>query len=358
MSAIEDLSPRRVDLSEYLNGNYKPPSPSVGAERDDGLNMLYPGRWHSCIALTTAGKTWWALWHAVALMRDGKKVVYAHFEESSPSGTLARLRLMAPDLTDKQILARFVWLDCSLRWEPDEFGGLLPRGTGLVVLDGINAACAKHGWGVDKPDAVGHYRNMFVTPAVNQGIAVLSLGHPVKDRTRQTERHGFGSSAWLDEVDGVGFRMEAGKKTPIRKGSKGYSALYTVKDRYGEVERYGRSSESRESGWYYMGAFTIDNRHNRVDAHLTEPKDEDVIADGVDALAASIVTFLETVEGQRFSSARALIEMMRDAEISFNDKNIGPALKVLQKRGELEWPEVSGRKSRPGWLVATALDEI
>ena len=43
--------------------------------------------------------------------------------------------------------------------------------------------------------------------------------------------HGFGSTAWLDEVDGVGFRMVPSKH-PMVIGGKSYSELYVVKDRY------------------------------------------------------------------------------------------------------------------------------
>ena len=47
--------------------------------------------------------------------------------------------------------------------------------------------------GPDGPEAVGEYRGLFVTPTVKAGASALSLGHPVKDRTRQGERHGFGA---------------------------------------------------------------------------------------------------------------------------------------------------------------------
>jgi hypothetical protein len=262
---------RRVDLLPFLNGTYVPPPPSVGGERDDNRQLLYPGRWHTLIAPTASGKSWFAVWHVVAELRRGNTVAYAHFEEHSPAGMVARIRAVAPDLTVEDLADRFVWLDCSTAWGGSEFAGALPNRLALVVLDGIVAACSQHGWVADKPEAVGGYRSRFVTPATKAGAAVLSLGHPVKAKDRQTERHGFGASAWLDEVDGAAFRLEA-SKSPIRRGERGYSALFSVKDRYGEVELSGRL-DSRRDAWFYLGAFTVDSSgmSGTAPTYLTAP---------------------------------------------------------------------------------------
>jgi hypothetical protein len=233
--------------------------------------LLYPGRWHTLVAPTAAGKSWFAVWHVVAELRRGNVVGYAHYEEHNPAGMVDRIRSVAPELTIDDLIARFVWLDCSRAWKSEEFAAALPDRPALLVLDGIVAACSQHGWVADKPEAVGSYRERFVTPATKAGAAVLSLGHPVKARDRQTERHGFGASAWLDEVDGAAFRLEAAKN-PIRRGRRGYSALYSVKDRYGEVELHGQA-DARRDGWFYLGAFTVDSspEARNISAHLTAP---------------------------------------------------------------------------------------
>lgn len=274
---------RRVNLAPFLDGTYSPPPPSVGGDRDDNHQLLYPGRWHTLIAPTAAGKSWFGIWHVVAELRRGNTVAYAHFEELSPAGTLDRIRAIAPDLAIEDLEKRFIWLDCSMRWKgAAEFAATLPMGN-LVVLDGIVAACSQHGWIADKPEAVGEYRALFVTPAVKTGAAVISLGHPVKAKDRQTERHGFGASAWLDEVDGAAFRLEA-SRSPIRRGRHGWSTLFSVKDRYGQVEINGRQ-DSRRDGWYYLGAFTVDSSASldNTTAHLTAPssaEDTTVAPDG------------------------------------------------------------------------------
>jgi hypothetical protein len=262
---------RRVNLLPFLNGTYTPPPPSMGGSRDDNQQLLYPGRWHTLVAPTAAGKSWFAVWHVVAELRRGNVVAYAHFEEHSPAGMVDRIRSLAPELTVEDLVDRFIWLDCSSTWKAEEFAAALPERMSLMVLDGLVAACSQHGWVADKPEAVGAYRSLFVTPAVKTGAAAISLGHPVKARDRQTERHGFGASAWLDEVDGAAFRLEA-SKNPIRRGRRGYSALFSVKDRYGQVELAGIPDTKRE-GWFYLGAFTVDSSPTvaNTTSHLTAP---------------------------------------------------------------------------------------
>ena len=359
MEAIEAQEPPRrsrvVNLVPFLDGTYVPPTPSVGALRQDHVRMLYPGKWHTVIGLTTAGKSWLALWHALDEIRRGNTVAYAHFEETSPAGTIARLRALG--CPDDAIRDRFVWLDCSTRWEPGEFAAALPEGVALVVLDGINAACSQHGWPVDKPEGAGNYRARFVTPATIRNAAVLSLGHPPKSRDRQGERHSFGSTAWLDEVDGVGFRLEASKKSPIRSGQSGCSALYSVKDRPGEVERHGKYEDARESGWYYLGQFIVDSSPGQTPtaAYVTAPRDDEDntgaadTRDSIDQLAETILTHLRAGTG-RFESGAKLGEQLRADKVTFGTKDVAPALTRLAAAGRIEWPEVQTGRSRPGWL--------
>jgi hypothetical protein len=349
---------RNVDLTAFLNGTYKPLKPSVGGLRDDGQSLLYAGLWHTLIAPTTSGKSWFALWHCIQEMRNGSTVAYAHFEETSPAGTLGRIRQMAPDLTSMQILTQFRWLDCTVRWTPGEFRRAIPPEATLVILDGINACCGQHGWVVDKPEAVGAYRSTFVTPAASIGAAVLSLGHPVKNTERQNERHGYGATGWLDEVNGAAFRLVPSKRTPIGKGMLGHSALYTVKDREGEVQVHGLldSSEKREN-WWRIGSFKVDDRpeaHN-TSAWLNIPtEDEDAVdgADPVDKLGESILTVLEQAGGS-FQGINKLQDMLTAAGVSYNKTNVKPAVERLSHAGRLQVTTQANNR-REGVLVPLA----
>jgi hypothetical protein len=267
---------RHVDLRPFLDGSYVPPQPTVGRPRRDGVTMLYPAKWHTLGGLSESGKTFVALWHVVDVIRSGRHVAYFHFEETNADGTVGRLRELGAGvgLDTETIVKHFHWFSCETAWdagEPAHALSELPDRPTLVVLDGINAACSQHGWDPWKVEAVGAYRNYFVIPSVTLGAAVLSLGHPVKDRTRQRERHMFGSTAWLDTVDGVAFRIEGDPQKPIGRGLLGQSTLFTVKDRYGQVARHGRVLEKREVGWRLFGEFTVDDTTADTQAWLTPP---------------------------------------------------------------------------------------
>jgi hypothetical protein len=281
--------------------------------------------------------------------------VYLHFEEPLPGGTIARLQQLG--VPPEVIRERFVWLDCGRQWKAVEYIAelaSLPVLPTLVVLDGQNAACTMHSTDPERPAAVGWYRRMFVTPATRLEAAVLSLGHPPKARDRQDERHGFGSTAWLDEVDGVGFRLLA-SKTPIRKGQSGSSALYVVKDRYGEVKRHG-VPDGRRDGWFYFGQFVVDSTDPRwLTVRLTTPEksDDGPAKDAIDRLGDEVVRVLSEQEGQRAGSQSVLAGLLRARKVSFAEKDLAPALLRLVADGRVVWPEAAKRgQGRPVWLPA------
>jgi hypothetical protein len=353
---------RRVNLRPYLDGTYQPPEPTAGAVRSDGVRILYPAKWHTCIGLTGCGKSWLACWHAAHELAAAHVVVYLHFEEAGPAPTLDRFRSLGVD--QDTLDARLVWLDTDEPWTAEDFAAELeeldPAPT-LVVLDGINAACTLHGWPHEKPEGVGSYRETFVRPATRVDAAVLSLGHPVKDRTRQTERHGYGSGDWLNLVDGGGFRLEASGQ-PIHRGGSGASRLYPVKDRAGGVERHGTLNGAREAGWWFLGMFTIstmtsigrDGARDVISAELVAPaKGQDQDGDELDELGDAIVAALAKRAGEYASKTR-LAEMLRADKVEHSNDNLGPALDRLQERGRLErGPEPGTGKPWPGRLPRT-----
>ncbi len=354
---------RTVDLTPFINQSYMPLEPRVGARRQgDHRKLLYPGLWHTVIALTTAGKSWFSLWHAATVLREGGTVVYCHFEETAPAGMIARLRSIDPGVVKPETMERFLWLDCGMPWGTGEFERALPETPTLVILDGINAACGQHGWDPNLASSVGAYRSRFVNPATEKGAPVLSLGHPPKAKDRQDERHGYGATGWLDEVSGASFRLEASKKAPIRRDYKGCSALYSTKDRYGQVEAHGVHQPEREGAWYYQGAFTLDDspeQHEKAgnaSLYLTSAvrDEDDSKPDALDQLCTAIVGYLGE-NGGGFKSAKELRDGLRSRKVPFGNDDLGPALIALNRTGVLEWPEgASARAARPGWLTTPA----
>jgi hypothetical protein len=368
---------RRVDLRPYLDGTHKPPEPGIGAERSDGIRLLYPAKWHTVIGLTGCGKSWLACWHAAAELEQGNTVVYLHFEEAGPAPTMERFRALGLD--DDVIADRLVWLETTVEpWEPDDFAeelaALDPAPT-LVILDGIAAACDLHAWPIFDTEGVGAYRRTLVAPATHVEAAVLSLGHPPKARDRQGERHGYGATGWLDLVDGVGFRMEAAK-APVQRGTRGHAYLYAVKDRAGGVTRHGIINGKREAGWWELGTFTVDDtvpsvfamkdgEHQLLDqtavdlrapAAITETADA-TDRDEIDDLADAIVEHLAKTGG-RYESANKLRDSLRAAKVPHSNDDIGPALDRLDTDGRImREPERRGRP-RAGWLPDHFADQV
>ena len=69
----------------------------MGLERSDGPALIYPGREHSVVGDTGSAKSWLACACAVAEMAKGNRMVYIHYEEASPAGTVERLLLLGAD---------------------------------------------------------------------------------------------------------------------------------------------------------------------------------------------------------------------------------------------------------------------
>jgi hypothetical protein len=203
----ESYRPEPVGLSEYLDGTHTETLPTVGALRADNQPLLYSGKWHTLIAPTTAGKTWFAMWQVKAVLDRGLAVAYAHFEEPTPKSVIGRLRKLG--VSPKAIRDQFFWVptqrphtrgistDSSIRYlleqcestvqaNPDTPAAFVQ----LLVLDGIKAACTKHGWNTWAPEGVGSSAETLVYPATGNGVAVLSLGHLPKDRNGPTSATG------------------------------------------------------------------------------------------------------------------------------------------------------------------------
>jgi hypothetical protein len=268
-----------------------------------------------------------------------------HFEEPTAEGTLGKLQEMGAN--PNVILDSFIWLDCNAMWQPDQFASelaKLPAAPDLVVLDGINRSSGRHGVDPEKLAAVDLHRNLFVDPAMTAGSAVLSLGHPVKDQSRSNERHGYGSTAWLDEPDGVGFRLEKSKKCPPGRGRLGYVSLYSVKDRYGSVEKHGTIVDGRD-GWYCLGSLQIDNSDGQnlmVEMHppLDESSSSPIAEDRREQLENEIRTILK--EHGTITSERQFRKLMKDRNFKYTMSHLGPTLKELVQDGEIQKEAAAG----------------
>jgi hypothetical protein len=350
---------RIVDLGPWLDGSWRPPEPSAGAIRDDGARLLYPGRWHNCDGLTESGKSWKAIVHARdEMINAGRVVAYLHLEEELPGGTVARLLVIG--IPPEVIRERFRWLSNDSPWEPGEMAATLAgiENLGLLILDGRNAACEQVGLDPSSPQALGWFKRTFVAPGMRSGAAVLSLGHPVKAKDRQDERHGFGYTGWLDQVDGVAFRLVASKDHPISRGASGAASLYVVKDRYGEVSRLCMP-DNRE-GWRFAGSVVVDdsgvNDHTTIRISTPTRGESGAPLDVIDTLAGAIVTVLSDRDGSYPSDTELRVWLRADG-IDHDDKLRAIALERLERAGRLIREPAHPGRPRPGRLATSVEDQ-
>jgi len=165
-----------------------PPQLSIGAARDDEIQLLYPGRWHTVVGVMTAGKTSLALWQVKAVLADGGHVIYVHFEEPDPGGIIHRL--LGIEVNKEVIRKRFHWPeDSTSLWQLGEMAREVAR------LD--DTPCWQCSTESTPPAAprLGRQRQQFrrripqhVFPLTSLGTAVLSLGHAPKRPTGSPSR--------------------------------------------------------------------------------------------------------------------------------------------------------------------------
>jgi hypothetical protein len=245
--------------------------------------------------------------------------MYIHFEEGSPGPTLGRLIGMG---VDKEILRKqFHWGHTHQQWTNGEMAREVEKLSdrpALAVLDGINAACGMHDWNVSEDQSVGKYQATFVKPLLALGIAVLSLGHPVKNVQRQGEAYSYGAAGWLNNPDGCALRMETVKEWPIGKGTEGGSELLVVKDRYAEVQRHGNLEPDKGNmPWYYMGRFIVDDTQSPQKLRVSTPalpEEDGKGRDKFDTKADRVLEFMQSGQGRhRFDTVGQLLETLQGA---------------------------------------------
>jgi hypothetical protein len=360
-AVVAKRHPRDVDLGPYLSGEYVPTATSVGAARTDGRLMLYAGRWHTLGGPTETGKSWIAAWHAAAELLAGRRVVYAHWEEADPRPTLYRLGKLGVPV--EVVAARLSWPDCGEGWRGGEWAVYiagLPEAPSLVIHDGIAAACGAHGWDVTQPVGPDNYRRQLVLPSTTAGATVLSLGHPVKNLTRQFERHIFGAEQWLSYLDGAAFRVLPNYGEPIEPGVRGSVPVYVVKDRHSGV-RQGLAPHPKESSWRQLGTFVLDASTDDYVAELRAPgegngTDPYSALSPADELAAQIEKVLAEAGGG-YGSTRDLEAQLAAAGVRYAKGDLGAALARLEARGAITRPAYAPGRARPGRLSVPRADQ-
>jgi hypothetical protein len=144
-----------IDLGPFLDGTHTQPDPTLGMSRSDGLRLIYTGKEHAVIGEMESGKSWLLAGCAAAELAAGKRVVYIHFEESDPTGTVEKLQIFGVQAATIRELFRFVGPN-----EPVRVGwleALLDPTPTLVCLDGVNEAMSMHSMCIREEDGAAAF---------------------------------------------------------------------------------------------------------------------------------------------------------------------------------------------------------
>jgi hypothetical protein len=344
-----------VDLGPYLRGDVEPPQPpALGVTRTDGVQLIYAGREHALIGETESGKTWLALACVIAELMRGRRVVYIHYEESSPESTIERLRLMGigDDLL-RPPLFRFVAPQQPIARKDRR--ALLALPPALVIHDGVNEAMALHGaeQGVDGASA---FRRRLVTPFLRVGAATLACDHVPMSRDN-TRRDAYGTVHKGNALDGARIALE--NRSPFGRGLRGVSNVYVTKDRPGHLRVRGRPT--KVPGKTYMGTLVGDDSDpfNPFSLMFYAPRDDDQPDQDspADRLAEDVWEVIAAQPERTVNSLRQLYAQMRKASKQFTESAARDAVEDLLADGRLVQVQARGKGASTGYqAVQTAAD--
>ncbi|MFF7754373.1 AAA family ATPase [Streptomyces sp. NPDC007971] len=321
---------RAQDLSELVNGTFKPALPTVGA-RADGVGVLYPGRMSTVAAESEAGKTWFALVLVLQELNRGNHVVYMDFEDEA-AGVVGRLLSMGANIDD--VLERFHYI------RPEEplsavdlvdLAAVLQLGPTLAVVDGVTEGMSLHGLNINDNKDVAVFGRRVLRPLQDAGPAVVTLDHVVKSADNRG-RYAIGGVHKLNGLNGVMYLLENVK--PFGLGVKGRSIVRIAKDRPGQLRK---ESLPHKSGLFWFADLVVD---------ATEPG-------LVEAVLYAPIAQAEDVdpEEQKEAEAQARVDAAKPRVL----RAIQTAKRPLSGREILE--RVPGKQAEVRRAVAALVDE-
>lgn len=224
-----------VDLAGYLDGSYRPPTPTL-LVRADGHALLYPGLTHSLHGESESGKSWVAQAEAVRVIADGGRVLYLDFE-SDPASVIERLRALGA--AADAIISGFVYVNpetnpyASHAGDREAWRGILAQRFDLAVIDGVTAAVAAFGARTKENDDLTAWARQFPDRLARQtGAAVVAIDHVTKD-PESRGRFAIGGQAKMAAITGAAYTVEA--TAQLGRGLRGVIVLRVAKDRPGYV---------------------------------------------------------------------------------------------------------------------------
>jgi hypothetical protein len=220
----EDAPPRfqRADLTEQAQRGIVVP-------RLMCRELLYPGRVHSISGAPEGGKTTFALWAAVEVMRARGKVMMID-EESGQEMTADKLVALG---VNGEMPQMYYYPFPGSSWSTGDIAALHELAAhiapDLMIFDSAGMLLALAGLNENDNSEVNRfYRKLFLPLARDIGAAVLVIDHDTKDGNRS--RYAAGARAKLGAID-VQYKVETIAR--FSRTQPGSLRLEVTKDRPG-----------------------------------------------------------------------------------------------------------------------------
>ena len=293
---VEDEEPGRSswwprDLTPVLEGTWKAPEPTVG-KRVDGRGLFYPGKSHTVIGESEAGKGWFALSAAMDELTADNHVLYLDFEddENGVAGRLLTLQVKSGTITDQfhYVRPEGPLQGAALR-DLDEL--IHDNPCTLAILDGVTEAMTMEGLNpLDNVD-IAQFNGRIIRPLTDSRAAVVSLDHVTKD-SQTRGRYALGGVHKLNAVSGAGYILE--NRSPFGIGITGRSTLKIAKDRPGQVRRHALPSKG---GPHWYGNLALKSHDGQwAEVWIEAPRQRDDADRPVDLMAKIAEALIEHVE--------------------------------------------------------------
>jgi hypothetical protein len=230
---VADLEPLNGAFRPvHLGGLVKPGAVKPPELLADG--MLYKGGLHGIAGAPDCGKTTLALFWAVKLLREGKRVAF--FDEEGGQEIVAE-KLCGLGAESFQMENLIYVPFPGKMWDDSDVEALLEflidARPELALWDSSAAFLARAGLDENSAPAVTNWWARVLTPIARElHAAVLVIDHDTK--ASEQSRYARGSGAKLAALD-VQYKVEM--KTPFTRHKNGELKLSVTKDRRGHLER-------------------------------------------------------------------------------------------------------------------------